>query len=283
MLETASMANTVTDWNNFARMQASERWRIQSGLMGRDVTNAVVAEADVQPGMSVLDVASGTGEPAISIATQLNGTGHVVATDISADPLKIAAERAQQRGLTNIEFKPCDVHGLDFPDNSFDRITSRLGAMFFADIDKALSEIRRVLRPGGKVVLLTWGPMSQPYFETTIGTLLRTIPNSTLPPSGAKMFRFGDPEYLSSLMKKTGFHNISARIETLPWTWRGTAQDVWGYFQSVTVPFKPLMDSIPQDCRSEIDQAVIEAIEKYRNGDQIVFTAKMVIAVGEKD
>src|SRR3569832_1348130 len=121
------------DWNSFARANASERWKKLSAAMGSDATRTLVAEARITPGLTVLAVASGTGEPAISIATAMNGTGRVLATDISEGPLKIAKQRAEQRDLTNIDFQIADAMALPFEDATFDRITSRLGVMFFAD------------------------------------------------------------------------------------------------------------------------------------------------------
>ena len=107
-----------SNWNTFARVNASQRWRKPSAAMGRAMTEAIVREAQVAPNMRVLDVACGTGEPAISIATELSGTGDVVATDISPEPLKIGEARARERGLTNIRFEQADVHHLPFEDNS---------------------------------------------------------------------------------------------------------------------------------------------------------------------
>jgi ubiquinone/menaquinone biosynthesis C-methylase UbiE len=80
-----------SDWNSFARTNASERWRRQSATMGTPLTQLIVAEAKVEPGMAVLDVACGTGEPAISIAMRLNGAGGgVIGVEISPEPLKVA-------------------------------------------------------------------------------------------------------------------------------------------------------------------------------------------------
>src|SRR6476619_4212963 len=126
-------ANTA-GWNSFGRANASQKWRRQSAAMGSDMTRAIVEAAQVRPGMRVLDIACGTGEPAISLAALLGGEGDIVGVDISPAPLKIAEERAIQRGLTNATFQQADAHHLPFPCNSFDRITSRLGVMFFSDL-----------------------------------------------------------------------------------------------------------------------------------------------------
>jgi ubiquinone/menaquinone biosynthesis C-methylase UbiE len=269
------------DWNSFARANASQRWKQLSATMGSDATRALVAEARITPGLDVLDVASGTGEPAISIATALNGTGRVLATDISEGPLKIARQRAEQRNLTNIDFQIADAMALPFDENTFDRITSRLGVMFFPDAKKAISEFHRVLKLNGQVSLLAWGPMDQPYFSSTIGVVKKML-QVEMPASGLKMFKFAKPNLLQQLYADTGFANIDSRVVELEWTWPGTAEDVWDYFQDVTVPFKPLLDQISEARRPEIDAAVVEEITRYRDGDCIRFGAQFVLSTALK-
>lgn len=273
-------ANTA-DWNSFGRANASQKWRKQSAAMGRDMTRAIVEAAQVTPGMRVLDIACGTGEPAISLAALVEG-GEVIGVDLSSAPLEIAAERATQRGLTNVSFQQADAHHLPFPDNSFDRVTSRLGVMFFSDLPRAAGEMQRVLNPGGKAVLLVWGPMDQPYFAATIGTVLRLLPGAVVPESGHRMFALGSTGVLSQTLKQAGFSVAEERLVTVPWTWPGTPQEVWEYFQEVTVPFTPLLQSIPAERRAEIDAEVLRSISQYYDGTSVKFTATVNIAVAVK-
>ncbi|HYA95433.1 MAG TPA: class I SAM-dependent methyltransferase [Terriglobales bacterium] len=270
-------ASPTSGWNAFARAQAAQRWKRQSAAMGRQMTEAIVAEAKVQPGMHVLDVASGTGEPAISIAQRLNGTGLVVGIDISAEPLKIAEQRARERGLSNTRFEQADVHSLPFANASFDRVTCRLGIMFFSDLPRALSEIRHVLKPGGRVTLLAWGPMEQPYFDSTIGTILRVLHGSSLPASAKGMFRFGEAGVLRAALSDTGFCSIEEELRIVPWSWPGTPEDVWEYFQEVTVPFKPLFEATPEGQRENVNAEVLKAIGRYYDGTQVNFTATICL------
>jgi ubiquinone/menaquinone biosynthesis C-methylase UbiE len=269
------------DWNSFARANASERWKKLSAAMGSDVTRALVTEARITPGLTVLDVASGTGEPAISIACAMNGTGSVIATDISEGPLKIAQQRAKQRELTNIEFQKADAMALPFGDVSFDRITSRLGVMFFPDPRKAVQEFHRVLKCGGQVSLLAWGSIDQPYFATTVGTVQRLL-EKPFPESGKKMFKFADPQSLRALYEEAGFKEINVRSVDVDWTWPGSPEDLWDYFQDVTVPFKPLLDAIPAERKSEVDAEVVREISRYSDGKQIEFGASIVLATALK-
>jgi ubiquinone/menaquinone biosynthesis C-methylase UbiE len=272
----------TADWNSFGRANASQKWRRQSAVMGNDMTQAIVAAARVKPGMRVLDIACGTGELALSLAALLAGEGEVVGVDISPAPLKIAEERATQRGLSNATFQQADAHELPFPDNSFDCITSRLGIMFFSDLPRALNEMRRVLRPEGRAILLVWGPMDQPYFLTTIGTILRMLPGAIVPESGKKMFALGNKGVLSQALRQVGFSQAKEELVTVPWTWLGTPEEVWEYFQEVTVPFASLLQSIPAERRAEIDAAVLQAIGQYYDGTSIKFTATVHIAVAVK-
>jgi len=274
-----SMAHPITtDWNDFARMNASQRWRKPSAIMGRAMTDIIVAEANIVPHLRVLDVACGTGEPAISIATAMNGTGMVTATDISADPLAIGEQRARERNLSNIRFRLADVHALPFPDASFDRVTSRLGVMFFSDLPRALREIHRVLTPDGQATLLAWGPMQQPYFDLTIGTILRMLPGTQVPPAAQSMFKFGTPGTLNNALRDAGFHSIDERLSKVAWNWPGTPEDFWQYFQDVTAPFKPLLQSIPDSTREGISTAVLCELRNLYDGQQILFDAHIVLA-----
>ncbi|HYX52517.1 MAG TPA: methyltransferase domain-containing protein [Candidatus Limnocylindrales bacterium] len=277
------MANPQSpDWNSFGRTNASQKWRRQSAEMGSAMTKAIVEAAHVGPGMHVLDVASGSGEPAISIATQLAGTGQVIGVDVSPAPLQIASERAQQRGLANVRFQEADAHHLPFPDASFDRVTSRLGIMFFADVINALREMHRVLKPGGRATLLTWGVMGQPYFSSTIGTLLRVAQTGTIPEAARKMFAYGQPGLLARHLRSAGFEHAEEKFVTVEWTWPGTPEEVWDYFQEVTVPFAPLLQSIPAEKREEVDAAVVKAIGEYYDGTKVNFGAKINLTTATK-
>lgn len=113
------------NWGNQYRLVASEKWKAKSAAMGRPVTDA----AQPQIGMKVLDLASGTGEPAITLATRVGPGGHVTVLDLSQDLLEIAEGRARARGLTNFSTRESDAHSLPLPDDSFDLTTSRFGVI----------------------------------------------------------------------------------------------------------------------------------------------------------
>jgi ubiquinone/menaquinone biosynthesis C-methylase UbiE len=245
--------------------------------MGSAVTEAIVEAARISPGLRVLDVACGSGEPSISMAVRLKGTGgEVTGMDMAGAPLEVARGRAQARGLDNVEFVQGDVHAMPFADASFDRVTSRLGVMFFSDLAKALGEMHRVLKPGGSVALLTWGPMAQPYFESTIGTIVRTRPELKVPETARAMFKFGEAGTLGRALTAAGFRSVDEQLQSLRWDWHGTPEEMWDYFRGVTVPFHGLLEKVAGD--KAVDEAALASLRERYDGEWVRFEAQMVVA-----
>jgi ubiquinone/menaquinone biosynthesis C-methylase UbiE len=275
-------------WDSFARLNAGERFRAQSAEMGAAVTEAIVEAAQLAAGMQVLDVACGAGEPSISMAARLTemgqaagiATGKVTGMDMAGAPLEVARQRAQARGMDNVEFVQGDVHAMPFAGSSFDRITSRLGLMFFADLPKALAEMHRVLKPGGKVALLTWGPMEQPYFEATVGTVRRMRPELEVPETARAMFKFGGAGTLSRALQAAGLRAVKEKLHRLRWDWHGTPEEMWDYFRAITVPFRGLLEKAEGD--AAVEQAVLAALRERFDGEWVRFEAQMVVATAER-
>jgi SAM-dependent methyltransferase len=250
--------------------------------MGQPVTDALVEYARPRPGMRVLDVGSGTGEPAISLAASVETHGHVAALDLSAELLAIAQERAQARGLTNFSTRQADAHSLPFPDGSFDLATSRFGVMFFRDPELAFRELHRVLEPGARACFLVWGTVEQPYWQSMMGVVHGHVGGHLLPPGGPNPFRYAEPGSLPTVLRSAGFGDVEEETKTFPWTWPGTAEEVWEQAQAVAVPFRPLLERVPADKWPEINAEVMAAVGKYSDGGKIAFGATVVLVSGKK-
>ena len=275
-----AVTHTKPDWGSSYRLIAAEKWKAKSAAMGRDVTQALVEYARPAEGMQALDLACGAGEPAISIAQKVGPKGHVSALDLSADLLKLASKRAEHRQLGNISFHEGDAHSLPFPDRSFDLATCRFGVMFFADVDTALRELHRVLRPGARACFAAWGPFEQPYWRTTMGTVLKYVGGSALTPGAPDPFRFADADSLAAALAEAGFDRTEADLRNLDWTWLGSPEEVWEYAQSVSTPFRPLLERVPESKWPEINAAVYKAVSSYAKDDSIHFGADIVFASG---
>ena len=258
-------------------MQAAARWERASAEMGKGVTDALVEFSDPQPGERVLDLACGTGAPSLKVARRVGSSGHVIATDLSEEPLKIAAERARERGLGNLEFRRSDAQALPFENDQFDLVTCRFGVMFFSDLPLALAETKRVLRPGGRVAFAAWGKMEQPYFQSTVGVVLRHT-GAAVPAGAAAMFKFGVAGTLASALRGAGFDGARDEVRRVPWPWTESAEELWQYFRSVTVPFRPLLEKATPEMEGEI----LAELRKYWDGQKVNLTAEIVLAGATK-
>ena len=269
-------------WGSLYRLVAAEKWKAKSAAMGAPVTEALVEYSRPIPGMQVLDIASGTGEPAITLARGVGPSGHVTALDVSSELLEIANKRASDRGLANFSAVQADAHSLPFPENSFDLATSRFGVMFFRDPEKAFRELHRVLRVGSRACFLAWGPFEQPYWQSMMGVVHQHVGGSLLAGDGPNPFRFAEHGSLSQVLRWAGFEAVEEETRTLPWTWPGAPDEVWEQARSVAVPFRPMLDRLPIERWPEINAAVHKSVARYWDGEKIAFGATVVLASGRK-
>lgn len=187
-------------------------WRTHDAYLVRasaPVTERMLQLAEVAPGNYVLEIAAGTGEPAIPAARKVGPAGRVIATDFVEEMLAFAREKAARAGITNIEFRRVDGEALDFPDGSFDVVTSRFGIMFMPEPDTCLRAVHRILKPGGRVAVATWAAPDKNTWVSTVAGILRTLANVPPPQPGAPgIFAFADERRLRGALEGAGFRDV---------------------------------------------------------------------------
>jgi ubiquinone/menaquinone biosynthesis C-methylase UbiE len=273
-------ASNSAPWGSSFRLVAAEKWKAKSAVLGNAVTEALVEYSRLLPSMRVLDLASGTGEPAISL-TQHVPQGSVTALDQSSELLDIAAQRARDKNLLNFTTQQADAHQLPFADQSFDLATCRFGVMFFSDAQRALAELRRVLKPGARACFAAWGSMEQPYWQSTIKIVHQHVGGNILQPGGSDPFRFSTAGSLSAVLTASGFHEVEESTRNLPWIWPGDADEVLEYFCAVAAPFRPMLERVPAEEWPALRAEAKAAMEPYRAGNEIRFGADVVLASGK--
>jgi SAM-dependent methyltransferase len=274
-------ASKQASWGSSYRLVAAEKWKAKSAVMGSAVTEALVEYAAPKPGMLALDLASGTGEPGISVARCVGPVGRVTAVDQSAELLELAAQRARSKNLAHFSTQQADAHQLPFPDRSFDLATCRFGVMFFRDPVGALRELRRVLKPAARACFAVWGSFEQPYWQTTMKIVHRHVGGPILAPGDPDPFRFSAAGSLSEVLRSAGFSEVEESVRTVPWTWQGSAEEVFEYARAVTTPYRALLDRVSEPQWPAILSEVHAAIDQYRVGDDIRFGAVVVLASGK--
>ena len=190
-------------------------------------TEAMLDMARVGPGSRVLDVAAGAGEQTIVAARRVGPTGHVLATDILSNLLELAAAEARKLGLANVECRRMDGEALDVPAASFDAVISRVGLIYFPDQQKALTGMRRALKPGGRVAAIVYGTAERnAFFSTPVGIIRRRANLGPPLPGQPGPFSLGGPNVLEAAFAKAGFHGIEIRTIPAPLRMTGSGECV---------------------------------------------------------
>lgn len=257
------------------------KWHPQYMVMGRATTEALVQAAQLKPGMSVLDLAGGSGNPAIELATALGPDGHVTGTDLVPEMVAAAEENTRDQGLTNITFQQADAQALPFPDRSFDVVTSRHGVMFFVDIQQALQESRRVLKPGGRVVFTAFGPSERNPHNAIAQRILRKYTEGTpLDPGAPTQYRFAEHGTLSAELRQAGFDKVKEETRDVPWPWPGTPEQFWKARSEVNAQVRRARETLTSEKWEQATAEVLTAIAPYYDGECVNFTACIVVATG---
>ncbi len=208
------------------------RYDVMNDLMSMGLHRAwkayTVQVADLRPGQQVLDIAGGTGDMARAFARRVGPTGRVVHTDINETMLRTGRDRLADQGLM-LPTLVCDAEKLPFPDASFDRVCVAFGLRNMTHKDLALREMCRVLRPGGKLLVLEFsrvaGPLQKPCAWYSFNILPRL---GQLVAGDAESYRYlaesirmhPDQDSLKALMQGAGFghvdyHNLTAGVVAL--------------------------------------------------------------------
>ena len=178
------------------------------------VNDRLIDLAEIRIGHTVVDVATGIGDPALSVARRVGRTGRVIATDQSTAMLAVAAARAQEAGLTNIEFRQLDANAFDFPEGTIDAIVCRWGLMFLSDLPDALGRMRRSLKAGRCLSAATW---SEPA-KVPIISLRRTVMRAFDIPAGPNdPFRLSSAETLQTAAVSAGFAEVTVTRSVVPY------------------------------------------------------------------
>jgi ubiquinone/menaquinone biosynthesis C-methylase UbiE len=241
----------------------------------------IIFMLDLKDSDVVLDVAAGTGEPGLTIASMLNG-GKVILSDLAEDMLEIAKDNARQKGIKNIEIRACDVCELPFADNTFDAISCRFGFMFFPDMLLAAKEMARVLKPGGKIATSVWNVPEKNFWVTAImGAIKRNIELPVPMPGAPGMFRCAKDELISGLFRQAGLKNIYQKEVTGQFNCK-TTDVYWKAMNEVAAPVVAALGNADEATKENIRREVyLQVNKRYPKGEVIIDSSALVI-YGEK-
>lgn len=266
-------AGQVEYWNgDTGRKWAANQDRLDRAF--RPLTAALIEKAAAQPGGRVIDIGCGCGEISLALADRLGAGGRVLAVDVSRPMLAQAMSRHRAEGAGQgaaIEWREADAASSPFPAGGFDLLVSRFGVMFFADPVAAFRNLRRALRPGGRLVMLCWRPMeNNPWVAVPRAAMLRVLPApEPLPLNAPGPFAFADAAHVGAVLAHAGFTGIaSAAVEAaldVPSSGGGMADmslDAAVRFVSEVGPASGLLLDADEAARSRAIEAVRDAMRE---------------------
>jgi ubiquinone/menaquinone biosynthesis C-methylase UbiE len=277
----ASQTDAIRDqqkanWNQFS--QGWKKWDETNMIFLRPMGKEIIERLQLKETDHVLDIATGTGEPGLTIA-KLVAKGKVTGQDLSEGMLETAMEHARAKGIANYETVCCDISELPFADNTFDAISCRMGFMFFPDMQKAADEMFRVLKPGGRIATSVWGAPAKNFWTAGLmGTISKSIEMPVPPLGSPSMFRCSQPGLIAELFRKSGLRDVH-ESEVNGNMQPGTFAEYWEMMTEVAAPVVAAMNRATEKIKVEIKTNLgTLMVDKTENGKLSLPFSSIVIS-----
>jgi enediyne biosynthesis protein CalE5 len=275
------MNNLLHEWS-----ESAKAWREHSATIARmftPLTAALIEDAKISAGQSVLDVAGGPGEPSLTIAEVVGPTGSVTYTDAVAEMKQTAEEEAKRRGLTNISFQQTPAESLPFAGNSFDATVSRLGVMLFSDPPAALREMLRVTKPQGALSFVVWGnPERNPFTSVVTNVISRYVETPPEDPDAPGAFRFAEPGKLARLLTQAGATDVQERELNFRLAAPISLEEFWPMRATTSGTLREKLAKLSPDNARQVGIEVQDAAREFFPNNEMDFPGLMLIVSARK-
>jgi ubiquinone/menaquinone biosynthesis C-methylase UbiE len=260
-----------------------EKYRAVIVEMFAPVAQALIEHAAITKGDSVLDVATGPGEPALTIADLVGPDGMVVGTDVVPEMVEAAQREVARRKLQNARFELAFSDSLPFPADTFDAAVSRFGVMFFPSPVDCLRDILRVLKPGGRIAMAVWYLAENNPFDCIVSrTVDRYVEPAPPKPGSTDMFRFAKPGDLLAVLSDAGATETSERVLQFSIRAQLSAEEFWTLRSEMSEKLRTKLAPLSEPQKAALKRDAIEAIRAYSVENGISIPAEVLIVSGRK-
>jgi len=229
------------------------------------------------PGDRVLEMACGPAGLGLAAASLVAPDGEVVLSDVSDEMTSIAATRAQALGLSNVRARQLDLVSIDEPDDSYDVVLCREGLMFATDPARATREIRRVLRPNGRVAIAVWGPRERnPWLGLVFDAVGAQIGKPVPPPGIPGPFSLADPDRLERLLIDAELDDVVVCEQSSPLR-AASFEEWWTRTSALAGPLTKILASLPEHAKQAIRTRLHETTSAYQTPHGMEFPGVSLI------
>lgn len=236
----------------------------------------LLSEVDPEAGEIILDVSCGTGLVTIPLAALVAPGGAVIGIDLSEGMIEEARSLASKKGTENIDFKHMDAEEIEQPDDLFDAVICSLGLMYYPNPDKALQEMYRVLRPGGRIAALVWGARKECGWAEIFPIVDRRVQSDVCP----LFFQLGTGNTLSDTFKLAGFRKLKSHRFSYNLHFRDEEQACVSAFLGGAVALA--YQKFDDQTKEEVCKEYLDSIRQYRTGKSYDVPGEFIITMGFK-
>ena len=247
------------------------------------VTHALAEEGQIGTGHVVLDIATGPGEPALSLAALVGPNGKVFGIDPIPEMVAAARRAADRLELRNVQFDMAFADKMPFAADTFDAVISRFGVMFFPVPADGVREMLRVLKPGRKLALAVWHFAENNPFHYALSRVMdRYVESPPLAPDALDAFRFATPGKLGAILSEAGASSVSERLLQFPIQAAISLEDFWTLRVEMSEKLREKIARLSNDQVAEVKRQTLESLAEYRTESGMSFPAEVLIVSGAK-
>lgn len=275
------MEEVIKRWSETAPYWEKHRATIRE--MFAPVTQALIEEAQITRGSTVLDVATGPGEPALAIAELVGSEGKVLGIDAVPEMVEAARREAERRRLHNARFAVAQADRLPAEANGVDAVVSRFGIMFFPSPDGAVREMLRVLKPGGRIAFAVWHFAERNPFHYIVSRAIERYVDSPPPAADAPdAFRFAEPGKLRAILSEAGAAAVSERLLQFSIRAQVSLEEFWTLRSEMSERLRSKLAQLTKEQMAEVKREAIGALRTYSVDGGVTVPAEVLIVAGSK-
>jgi ubiquinone/menaquinone biosynthesis C-methylase UbiE len=271
----------VDCWTKSAQFWEKHREVIRG--MFEPVTQALIQDANIAASQTILDIATGPGEPALSLAGVVGPAGKVYGIDPIPGMIEAARRATANLEIKNVQFEVAFADQLPFPEGTFDAVICRFGAMFFPAPADAIREILRVLKPGRRFALAVWHTAGKNPFHHTLSRVVdRFVPSPPQEPDALDAFRFAAPGKLLKFANEAGAAQVTERLLQFTIEAPISAEDFWAIRMEMSTSLRDKIASLSSAQLTAVTGEFVNALREYSTVGGISFPAEILIVSGKK-